>query len=164
MKKIVTLLMVLVLGIVLVACGDGAGEKPENEQPNGNNAGNNEGGTEEIGAGEVDNAFFKQVAEKLEEKGFEVKPAGYEVDPMFLDVVENQRLEINKEDFMPLEIYEIEKDSEHLATAEETGEFPVEFEGEKGTLPVEVKDNYIFFLAEGHPDFDAIFEAIHEIE
>lgn len=164
MKKFATLLMVLTLGIVLAACDDGAGQKPANDQPNGNDAENNEGGAEGIGTDEVDNAFFKQVAEKLEEKGFEIKLAGYEVDPMFLDVIENQRIEVNKEDFMPLEIYEIDPDSEHLATAEEKGEFPVEYEGEKGALPVEVKDNYIFFLAEGHPDFDAIFEAIHEIE
>lgn len=161
MKKFMMLIMVLTLGVVLVACGDNTNtpKEPSNTVEEGN-----DNGSGDFVSGEVDNEYFKKVIAKLKEKGFEVEPKGFEQDPLFVDVKENQHIEINKEDFMPLEVYEIEEDSEHLKEAEETGEFAAEFEGQKGMLPVHIYGKYIFYLAEGHPDFDAIFEAIDEIE
>lgn len=162
MKKFITLLMALVLGLVLTACGDG--NKTENG--NGNeSAGANEGSNVEadLDFDPLKNDFFKKVYDKMDEK-FDVKLAGYDPEPLFLDVKENFRMKINKEDMLTFEVYEIDPDSEYLATAEETGEFPIDFEGQEGTIPVKVVDNYIFFLVEGHPDFDAVMEAVDEIE
>lgn len=158
-----TLLTVLVLGLVLTACGD----DNKSEKPNTNEGGNalNDPNVEvDPDFDPLANEYFKKVYDKMEEKGFEVELAGYEPDPMFVDVRENFRMVINKEDILTFEVYDIDPDSEHLATAAETGEFPVEFEGQEGTIPAKVNGHHIFYLAEGHPDFKAIMEAVDEIE
>lgn len=167
MKKFLTLFLVLVMGLALAACGD---DKKDTDKADVTTGDTTEGTTDSTDAGEdagdveFSEDYYKEVYDALVAKGYEVKVLGKEDDPLLLDVTDNVQLEINQEDFLPLQILTIEPDSEHLGEAEKTGEYPLEYEGETGTVPVTVSGHHIFFLGEGHPDYAGVMEVVDSLK
>jgi len=176
MKKLLTLLMMVVFAVGMVACGsdkDNNNEGNDNannqqEENNGNNAGNgnedaNNNGNEdnsgnENAEGDAEGATekpgFQEFISLLEAEGLEVEvQAGNEDVPDYKDSI---NLVVNGEDMLLVEIYEMEADSDNLKQAHENGEVTVVFEGMEGELPAKAKGNYVFLLAEGHPDLETI--------
>jgi|SRR5690625_2320074 len=186
MKKFLMLLMLTVFAAGMVACGSDNNEnnngnennqeeqsnnsnavdenENQNENENGNedavdneNAANDNG--EEADAGDAaDNEGFQEFISLLEDEGMDVDvQAGNEDVTDYTDSID---LIVNGEDMLTVEVYEMEADSENLKNAKENGEVEVVFEGMEGELPAKAKGNYVFLLAEGHPDLDAIEDII----
>ncbi|TQS71056.1 hypothetical protein DX933_16995 [Ornithinibacillus gellani] len=170
MKKLLTLLMLLVFAVGMVACSSDSDKKDDGdtgkqeEQQNGDDAekadeeaADNNGEQAEGDAAEVasENKGFQEFIDLLKEKGLEVNgiQEGFGDVPDFKD---NINLVISGEDMLPVEIYELEADSENLKHALDKGEVKVVFEGQEGYLPATAKGNYVFLLAEGHPDIETI--------
>lgn len=170
MKKFLSLFLVLVLGLALAACGSDdkkadadkadvtTGDKADENTDNA--AGDAEGETPEF-----TDEFYAQVYDALKEKGYELEVVGKEEDNIMLDVTDNTRIMINQEDFLPIQIFTIKPDSEFLAAAKETGEWPMEYEGQRANAPVTlIGDEHMVFLGEGHPDYDGVMEAIEGLK
>lgn len=168
MKKFLTLFLVLVMGLALAACG--SDEKKKEEGSNADVSTGDKGDDSASGdtAGEepeFTDEFYKQVYDMLKEKGYELEVLGAEPDNIMLDVTDNNRIVINKEEMLPIQIFTIEPGSEYLAGGKENGEWPLEYEGEQGMVPViVVGDEHFVFFGEGHPDYADVMAAIQELK
>lgn len=179
MKKLAFLLMTILLAVGLAACGDDKGKTDDGDKNiTGQEADGNESGNdaEDAGAGAgaedewpeevinpeaVNNEYFIKVRDLLEENGYEVGEL-IAFDYSFFDGVMAGAIEINGEDMFPLQIFELREDDENLEHAKETGLGIAEYAGEKGEIPVLAIDHYYFFLAEGHPDQEAVYKLLKE--
>lgn len=173
MKKLLMVLLMAMLVMALAACGD---DKKDAEKAEGTNGTDNteqaEGTTDNAEGSEdtaavsgemLDDEFSNNVLTILKDAGYEVEKVEAGETDFFVDTKAAMKADINGEDFLPLQVFEIDADSDSLKKAQETGLAPVEFEGEKVDYPgVLVIDNYYIFLAEGHPDQADIYKLLEE--
>lgn len=164
MKKFLMLLLAVVMIGALAACGgdDKDKDKDADKTPPASE-------TETPDAGETEapeatgNEYYDSVVTILTDAGYEVANAHVDEElDFFTDTVSSFSIEINQEDMLPLQMYQIKADSEHLATAKETGMGQAGFEGEVFESEVVVIGDYYFFLGEGHPDSEAVITLLKE--
>ncbi|MBD7984222.1 hypothetical protein H9649_06500 [Sporosarcina sp. Sa2YVA2] len=170
MKKFLTLFLVMVLGLALAACGDDKKDDGDKDKADVTTGEKEDGATDATegaseDAPEFTDEFYKQVYDTLKDKGYELEVVGKEEDNIMLGVTDNTRIMINQEDFLPLQIFTIEPGTEFLAEAKETGEWPLEYEGERGMVPVVLigEDHFVFF-GEGHPNYADVIAALEELK
>lgn len=148
----------------LAACGNEAVESGGKTEATSAEAAETDAETEtDLGEAEASaNAAFLQIAELLETEGLNPsEPLVGENDVK--GSVDNAWIVVDGEDMLPLQIYEMEPGDENLETAKDTGEVTLSFDGMEGEVPVElIKDNYVIFFAEGHPDRDQVIKLIDE--
>lgn len=161
------------LVMALAACG--TDKKDEGQAAGTNDTEQAEGTTDDTEGSEdtedtaaasgemLDNEFSNNVLTLLKDAGYDLQNVKGGDTDFFVDTKAALTVEINGEDFLPLQIFEIDPDSDSLKKAQETGMAPVEFEGEKVDYPgVLIIDNYYIFLAEGHPDQADIYKLLEE--
>ncbi|WP_391207611.1 hypothetical protein [Psychrobacillus sp. L4] len=167
MKKLLPLLMLmLTLTFVLAACnddkketGNADAEAPKEEQVSTDET--TEVSGEIVDPTSVDNEFFKTVETLLKEKGYDVGELKA-TDHGFFGAKQAVAMEIDGEDMLPLQIYDLDPADENLVKAKETGMGMATFEGEQGEIPVLAIDHYYFFLGEGHPAQKDIYKLLEE--
>lgn len=161
MKKAFLVFMMMIVAGALAACG-GEGEKDNTAKPDTEAA--ESGATDDGADASAENvdptdANFDQILDLLKDAGLEVgeKTAGFadiEGTTQVMNVV------INGEDMLPFQVYMMEPDSENLKSAREKGEVTMEFEGQEGQIPMESKDDFLYFIADGHPDHDKVYDVM----
>ncbi|CEG29392.1 hypothetical protein [Bacillus sp. B-jedd] len=170
MKKLFTLLMMLVLAMALAACssdggnakaGEDKGKKSEEQAGKDEAAGEEEGIEGLVDPKSVENEYFKSVHALLKEEGYEVGELIAE-DHTFFDAKQAVSIEIDGEDMLPLQIFDLDKDNKHLADAKKTGMGWATFDGQEGEIPVLVIDHYYFFINEGHPKQKEIYDLLEK--
>lgn len=182
MKKFLPFVLLLALSLVLAACGGGKAKEekadatPKEEQKAAEETPATEEETTDAAAGEiepnefgeiidpasVDNEYFKSIHQLLKDAGYEVGDL-QATDHGFFFAKQAVSFEVNGEDMLPMQIYDLDPASEHLAKAKENnGLAPATFDGQEGEIPVKVYDHYYFFIGEGHPDAEAIYKLLDE--
>src|SRR5699024_6336626 len=171
MKRLLSLFVMLILAGVLVACSGDNNNNAANADTENNGDANAEENDVNGNSTDSDDATddgdlpedenYDQVFDMLESEGYELgeKEEGFKEDfgaDSAITVV------LNGEDALPLQIYKMPEDSENLEQAHETGEMTMEYEGQEGQIPVLAIDNYCFFLDEGHPDVDDVYQLIED--
>ncbi|GKV68197.1 hypothetical protein NCCP2716_06950 [Sporosarcina sp. NCCP-2716] len=161
MKKVLFLLMVGIVAAALAACGGDKKADDKPAAPAGEEAGTDSGTADEPVAEDVDpvDPNFDKIIDLLKKAGLEVgeKKTG------FADIEGTQQVmevEIDGEDMLPLQIYKMDPDSENLKSAKEEGKVTMTFEGESGEIPMNAKGDFLYFIADGHPDRDKVYEVI----
>lgn len=169
MKKLLSLLMMLVLAMALAACnsegdakaGKDEGKKTEEQAGKDEAAGEEEGIEGVVDPKSVENEYFKSVHALLKEEGYEVGELTA-TDHAFFDAKQAVSIEVDGEDLLPLQIFDLDKDNKHLADAKKTGMGWATFDGQEGEIPVLVVDHYYFFMNEGHPKQKEIYDLIEK--
>ena len=159
MKKLFMTLLMAMLVAALAACsGD---EKKDEEQATDSTV--TEGTSDEdVAVESTGNEYYDNVVAILKDAGYEVTNVT-DGDPEFFTDTKNAfSAEINGEDMLTLQLFEIDPDSEYLKNAKETGMGQAEFEGEVAEIPVDVIGNHYIFLAEGHPDQEDVIKLLKE--
>lgn len=188
MKKLMSLLAMLILVVGLAACGgddnnnndNNNNNEPQEEQNNNNEEGNennenNDNNENENNAAEEnedngsttgadgeysDNAKFDEAISLIADSGIEVTSVSKGHDDIN-GSVDSVMVVLSNEDMLTLEIAEIEPGHENLTLAEEEGEVIINFDGMEGPIPVfAVKGNFVFMFADNHPDYDKVVEVI----
>ncbi|WP_217587138.1 LptM family lipoprotein [Lentibacillus saliphilus] len=173
MKKLLYVMLMMVLAVGLAACGDSDennnanGENNDQEQANvdnGDNGSENADGAEEgdadEAAGEDSDALgdenYQQIVDLLKDNDFEVT----DVQEGYDDVIGSEgsvTMVVNGEDMLALQVYKMEEGHENLDKINESGTATLEFEGQQGDVEgFYAIGNYAIFLAEGHPDSEAV--------
>lgn len=163
MKKLLPLLMLLLaLTFTLAACNNDKKEADATtEEQTSQSDATEEVSGEVVDPTSVDNEFFKSVEKLLKDKGYEVGEL-QATDHEFFGAKQAVAMEIDGEDMLPLQIYDLDPADENLAKAKETGMGMATFEGESGEIPVLAIDHYYFFLGEGHPAQKDIYKLLEE--
>lgn len=170
MKKLFSLLMMLVLAMALAACnseGDSAkagkdeGKKASEQTEKDEAAGEVEAVEGLVDPKSVENEYFKSVHALLKEEGYEVGELKAE-DHTFFDAKQAVSIEVDGEDMLPLQIFDLDKDNKHLADAKKTGMGWATFDGQEGEIPVLVIDHYYFFMNEGHPKQKELYDLLEK--
>lgn len=160
-KKIITLAG---MALLLAACSNEPGESATSASSGSAAVESSEITSSSVenapAASEVTNADFQKMITILTDKGFELsEPVTGENDVK--GAKDNVLFDINKEDVLPFQAFEMDPDDENLAKAKDTGMVVLEFEGQEGEVPADlVLDHYIIFLPEGHPDRDEVLEVL----
>ncbi|MBB4823273.1 putative small lipoprotein YifL [Sporosarcina luteola] len=172
MKKLLMVLMMAFLVMALAACGDdkkdngkaeGTGDKDNTEQTEGTDNAEDTEGTEAASGDVLADEYYKNIVDILKDAGYEVDNVQEADTDFFVDAKSSMKLDINGENILPLQVYEIDPDSESLKTAQETGLAPAQFEGQTFEQEgVEVIGNHYFFLAEGHPNQADVIKLLQE--
>lgn len=161
MKKAFLVFMMMIVAGALAACG-GDTAKDETAKPDTEAA---DSGATDDGADTSDenvdptDANFDQILDLLKDAGLEVgeKTTGFaDID----GTTQVMNVVINGEDMLPFQVYMLEPDSENLKSAREKGEVTMEFEGQEGQIPMETKDDFLYFIADGHPDRDKVYDVM----
>ncbi|GEN81802.1 hypothetical protein SLU01_01140 [Sporosarcina luteola] len=162
MKKLFMILLMALIVSALAACsGDDKGDAADStdadvtEQTDGTSG-------DEPNSAVLDNEYFKNVVDILKAEGYELTNFTDGDTDFFTDTQSSFAVQVNGEDMLTLQVFEMDPDSEHLKNAAETGMGQAEFEGEVAEIPVLVIDNHYFFLAEGHPDQEDIYKLLQE--
>ena len=162
MKKAFLVFMMMIVAGALAACG-GDTAKDETAKPDTEAAdsGATDEGAADASAENVDptDANFDQILDLLKDAGLEVgeKTTGFaDID----GTTQVMNVVINGEDMLPFQVYMLEPDSENLKSAREKGEVTMEFEGQEGQIPMETKDDFLYFIADGHPDRDKVYDVM----
>lgn len=162
MKKAMLVFMMMIVAGALAACGDDASKdnpaKPETEAADSGatDAADGEASSEDV---DPTDPNFDKIIELLKAEGLEVgeKTTGYaDID----GATQVMSVVINGEDMLPFQVYMMEPDSENLKSAKEKGEVTMEFEGQSGQIPMEAKDDFLYFIADGHPDHDKVYDVM----
>lgn len=161
MKKAFLVFMMMIVAGALAACG-GDAAKDETAKPDTEAA--DSGATDDgadTSAENVDptDANFDQILDLLKDAGLEVgeKTTGFaDID----GTTQVMHVVIGGEDMFPFQVYMMEPDSENLKSAKEKGEVTMEFEGQEGQIPMETKDDFLYFIADGHPDRDKVYDVM----
>ncbi|REB07417.1 hypothetical protein DVB69_11355 [Sporosarcina sp. BI001-red] len=161
MKKAFLVLMMMIVAGALAACGDDTSKdkttKPETEASEpGATEGDGEASSEDV---DPTDPNFDKIIELLEAEGLEVgeKTSGFaDID----GTTQVMNVVINGEDMLPFQVYMMKSDSENLKSAKDKGEVTMEFEGQSGQIPMEAKDDFLYFIADGHPDHDKIYDVM----
>lgn len=161
MKKALLVLMMMIVAGALAACG---GESPK-EDAGAKDTEATDGGATDSGAEAGDENVdptdpnFDLIIDLLKDAGLEVgdKTTGYADIDGTLQVM---TVVIEGEDMLPLQVYKMEPDSDNLKSAKEKGVVTMEFEGQSGEIPMEAKDDFLYFLAEGHPDQEKVYKVM----
>ncbi|QTD40843.1 hypothetical protein [Sporosarcina sp. Te-1] len=172
MKKLLMVLMMAFLVMALAACGDdkkddgkteGAEDKNNTEQAEGADDAEGSEGTEEASGDILEDEYYNNLVNILKDAGYDLGNVEVGDNDFFVDTKSSMKVALNGEDMLPLQVYEIDPDSESLKAAQETGLAPAEFEGQKfdqeGVLVI---DNHYFFLSEGHPDQADVYKLLEE--
>lgn len=161
MKKAFLVFMMMIVAGALAACG-GDAAKDETAKPDTEVA--DSGATDDGADASAENvdptdANFDQILDLLKDAGLEVgeKTTGFaDID----GTIQVMNVVINGEDMLPFQVYMLEPDSENLKSAREKGEVTMEFEGQEGQIPMETKDDFLYFIADGHPDHDKVYDVM----
>lgn len=151
------LLLVALIVSALAACS-GDDKNNDNQTPEKDSTEQTDGAT----SGEIEDEYYKNVVEILKDEGYEVTNITGGDPEFFTDTKSSFGAEVNGEDMLQLQLFEIDPNSEHLKNAKATGMGQAEYEGEVAELPVLVIGNHYIFLAEGHPDQLAIYKLFQE--
>lgn len=163
-KLLLLLLLVLTLTFVLAACNNDKEEADASsdvQTSTGTTDETTEVDGEVIDPTSVDNEFFKSVEKLLKDKGYDVGELQAS-DHAFFMAKQAVSMEIDGEDMLTFQIYDLDPSDANLAKAKETGMGLATFEGEQGEIPVLAIDHYYFFLAEGHPAQKDIYKLLEE--
>ncbi|WP_432355503.1 hypothetical protein [Sporosarcina sp. A2] len=161
MKKAFLVFMMMIVAGALAACGDDTSKdntaKPETEvTESGATEGDGEASSEGV---DPTDPKFDKIIELLKAKGLEVgeKTTGY---ADINGTTQVMSVVINGEDMLPFQVYMMESESENLKSAKEKGEVTMEFDGQSGQIPMEAKDDFLYFIADGHPDHDKVYDVM----
>lgn len=169
MRKVLFALMLTMIVAALAACGgdtkDGAaGDKPaaEGTETAGEDSAD-EGADDSTAAdgqsAELTDPNFEKIIELLKEEGLDVgEMTAGEAD--IEGSTEVMHVIIDGEDMLPFQVYKMEPDSENLKSAKEKGEVTYEFEGQSGQIPMDAKGDFLYFLSDGHPDHDKVYDVM----
>lgn len=149
--------------LVLAACGNEATNTGDSEASTASSVVEHSGVASSVEANaNVTNENFLQVIEIIRSNGFDIsEPAVGDNDVK--GAKDNVYFNINEEDLLPFQVFEMEPGDENLQLAKDSGNVVLEFEGMEGEVPADlVNENYIFFLPEGHPDRDDVLKALEE--
>ncbi|WP_025784542.1 hypothetical protein [Sporosarcina sp. D27] len=160
-KKAFLVLMMMIVAGALAACGGDATKdesaKPDTEATDSDTTDSGaEASAEDV---EPTDPNFDRILDLLKDAGVEVgeKTTGY---ADIAGATQVMNVVINGEDMLPFQVYMMDPDSENLKSAKEKGEVTMEFEGQEGQIPMEVKDDFLYFIADGHPDRDKIYDVM----
>lgn len=151
------LLMVVLIVSALAACSE-EDKNNDNQAEKNDSTETTDGATSE----EIENEYYKNVVEILKDEGYEVTNTTAGDTDFFTDTKSSFSTEVNGEDMLTFQMFEIDPNSEHLKNAKETGMGQAEYEGEVAEIPVLVIGNYFVFMAEGHPDQPDIYKLLQE--
>ena len=165
MKKALLVFMMMVVAGALAACnGDTAKDdaaKPDTEAADSGATDTEADADADASSEDVDptDPNFDRILDLLKDAGLEVgeKTTG------FADIAgttQVMNVVIDGEDMLPLQVYMMEPDSENLKSAKEKGEVTMEFEGQEGQIPMEAKDDFLYFIADGHPEHDKVYDVL----
>ncbi|MCM3757179.1 hypothetical protein M3197_06710 [Sporosarcina aquimarina] len=160
-KKAFLVFMLMIVTGALAACGgDSANDNSAKPDTEATDTDTTESGADASAENvEPTDPNFDKILDLLKEAGVEVGEKTTGIADI-AGATQVMNVVINGEDMLPFQVYMMEPGSENLKSAKEKGEVTMEFEGQEGQIPMEVKDDFLYFIADGHPDHDKVYDVM----